>query len=151
MIRVGAFVMLLSGGLWAGLILVVAVERLPQWSRMPIEQYAVDFRRSLRRLDPMAPILGAISAAGTIAFAVRATGPAAALAWVGLGLIAVVIVLSTAIAEPMNSQFRRRDEGEIPPRADAIRARWRRLHLARTALATAAFAALVLASVQVPR
>lgn len=151
MIRVGAVVMLLSGGLWAGLILAVAVERLPQWSRMPIEQYAVDFRRSLLRLDPMAPILGAVSAAGAIAFAVSATGPAAALAWVGFGLIVVVIVLSTAIAEPMNAKFRRRDEGEVPPGADAIRARWRRLHQARTVLATTAFAALVLASIQLPR
>lgn len=142
--------MLLSGGLWAGLVLVVAVERLPQWSRMPIEQYVVDFRRSLVRLDPMAPILGALSAAGAIAFAVSATGSAAALAWLGIGLIVVVIVLSTAIAEPMNAKFRRRAEGEIPPGVDAIRSKWRRLHQIRTVLATAAFAALVLASVQVP-
>lgn len=147
MTAAGTVLMLLSGGLWAGLILVVAVDRLPEWSRMPVEQYAVDFRRTLRRLDPLAPILGGVSAIGSIIFAVSVGGPAAALAWLGFGLIAVVIAVSTAIMEPINSQFRRRDEGEVPPDAEAIRDRWRVMHQTRTVLAIAAFTALVVATV----
>lgn len=146
MTAIGTVVMILSGGLWSGLILVVALDRLPEWSRMPIEQYAVDFRRTLRRLDPLAPILGGVSAVGSVVFAVSVAGPAAALAWLGFGLIAVVVAVSTVIMEPMNSQFRRRDEGEVPPDAEVLRVRWRVMHHARTVLAMAAFTALAVAA-----
>ncbi len=149
MTDIAAVIMLMSGGLWAGLILAVAVERLSLWARMPIDQYAVDFRRSLRRLDPLAPILGALAAAASVVYALGSSGAATVLAWVGVGLIVAVIVVSTAIAEPMNAQFRRRAEGETPPDAEAIRSRWRVLHLVRTVLALATFTALVLASRQI--
>jgi hypothetical protein len=43
------------------------------------------------------------------------------------------------------SQFRRLPEGTVPPDADDLRRRWRRLHLIRTALAVTAFALFVTA------
>ena len=58
--QISAWIMLVSCGLWAGGILIFAVERTNLWRRMPIDQYAVDFRRSLFRVDPMMPILGVI-------------------------------------------------------------------------------------------
>ena len=59
--QISAWIMLVSCGLWAGGILIFAVERTNLWRRMPIDQYVVDFRRSLFRVDPMMPILGVIA------------------------------------------------------------------------------------------
>jgi hypothetical protein len=63
----------------------------------------------------------------------------------GIGLLAVILVSSILLAEPINSQFRRRPEGVVPPDAEPLRRFWRRFHLVRTALAVAAFAALITA------
>jgi Domain of unknown function (DUF1772) len=49
------------------------------------------------------------------------------------------------LAEPINSQFRRRPEGSVPPDAERLRRVWRRFHLVRTAIAVAAFTLLVTA------
>lgn len=53
--------MLVFCGLWSSGILVLAVERMDLWQRMPLEQYEVDFRRSLLWVDPMMPILTVIA------------------------------------------------------------------------------------------
>jgi hypothetical protein len=79
--QISAWIMLVSCGLWAGGILIFAVERTNLWRRMPIEQYAVAFRRSLFRVDPMMPILGAIAGAAATIFALQRSGAASGLAW----------------------------------------------------------------------
>jgi hypothetical protein len=40
--QISAWIMLVSCGLWAGGILIFAVERTNLWRRMPIDQYAVE-------------------------------------------------------------------------------------------------------------
>ncbi|OBI80325.1 anthrone oxygenase family protein [Mycobacterium sp. 1245805.9] len=140
-----AWLMALFAGLFGGGILIVAVERLNLWRRMPVDQYVVDFRRSLYRLDPMMPILGALAGVSAVIFALNSSGRAAALAWVGTGLIGVIMVASILIAEPINSKFRRLSEGEAPDGVDQLRVTWRRFHLARTAVALAALACLAAA------
>lgn len=134
--------MLMFGGLWAGGILIFAVERCNLWRRMSLSEYTVDFRRSLGRVDPLLPILGVLASAGAAAFAAGAAGRAAALAWSGFGLVLLVIVASIAIAEPINSKFRRLPEGTPPPGAERYRTLWRRFHTGRTVVALAAFACL---------
>jgi Domain of unknown function (DUF1772) len=140
-----AWLMLAFGGLFSGGILIFAVERTNLWRRMPVEQYAVDFRRSLYRVDPLLPILGAVSAVGAVLFALNNGGRAAVLAWIGISLIAAVMIGSVVIAEPINSKFRRLSEGRAPEGAEQLRVTWRRFHLARTAVALAAFACLAAA------
>ena len=134
--------MLFFGGLFVGGILLVAVERTNLWRRMPIDQYAVDFRRSVYRIDPMMPILGAITGAGSMGFALNSDGDARRLAWAALGLLVTIILGSLIIAEPMNSKFRRLPEGTAPQDAGGIRDRWRAFHIARTVLALAVLACL---------
>lgn len=140
--RVSTCLMIAFGGLFAGGIFFVAVERTNLWQRMPIEQYAIDFRRSLYRLDPLMPILGAVSALGAVVFALNTGGPPAALAWVGVALIAAIMIASIAVAEPMNSKFRRLPEGQAPEGAEELRFRWRRFHLTRTVIALVALGCL---------
>ena len=145
--QISAWMMLVSCGLWAGGILIFAVERTNLWRRMPIDQYAVDFRRSLFRVDPMMPILGVIAGAAATIFALQRSGAARGLAWAGLGFIVLVVVASITIAEPINSKFRRLPEGEVPQRAEHYRTLWRRFHAARNLAALAALTCLAAAAV----
>jgi len=141
--------MLVFCGLWTGGILIFAVERTNLWRRMPINQYAVDFRRSLFRVDPMMPILGIIAGIGATVFGLDSGGWARILAWAGLALIVLVVVGSIAIAEPINSKFRRLQEGEIPEHAEYYRNVWRRFHAWRTLAALASLACAAGAAVAV--
>ncbi len=141
--QIGSWLMLAAGGLFAGGILVVAVERTSLWRRMPAQQYAVDFRRSLARVDPMLPILGAASGVGALLFAMNSSGRAAALTWVAVGLFGVIIVSSLIVAEPINARFRRRPEGDPPDGVERLRVTWRRFHYGRTLLGIAAFGCVV--------
>lgn len=134
--------MLVVGGIWAGVIFTYAIERVNLWQRMPIDQYVIDFRRSLYRADPLQPILGVIAALAAAVFALSTAGPASISAWIGVGLVVIVIVVSIAFPERINSQFRRRVEGDAPPDAEMLRIRWRRLHLIRTVPALASLVAL---------
>ena len=143
--RIAIVTMLVMDGLWAGAILFFAVERVNLWARMPVDQYVVDFRRSVHRADPLQPILGILAVLAGILFAVRAPSPSATFAWIGVVLIVLVIVFSIVLSEPINSMFRKRQEGEAPPDAEALRARWRRLHLIRTVPAVASLVFLALA------
>jgi len=52
-------------------------------------------------------------------------------------VLATILVSSIVIAEPINSEFRRRPEGSVPPDAERLRRLWRRFHLVRAALAVA--------------
>ena len=144
--QLAAWVMLAFGGLFSGGILIVAVERVNLWRRMPVDQYVIDFRRSLYRLDPLFPIMGTLSGVGARVFACNSQGRAAVLAWIGVALIAVIMVGSIVFAEPVNSKFRRLPEGQAPEHAERLRITWRRLHWVRTVVALGAFACLAAAS-----
>jgi Domain of unknown function (DUF1772) len=144
-LRLSTIVMLGAGGLFTGGVVWYAWERVWIWRRLTLAEYAVDFRRSVRKADPALPILLGISATAAAAFAWLSGGSARALALGGIGLLAVILVSSIVLAEPINSQFRRRPEGVLPPDAERLRRFWRRFHLARTALAVGAFAMFVTA------
>ena len=135
-----AWFMLIFCGLWAGVILTFQVERISLWTQMPIEQYAVDFRRSLFRVDPMQPILAVLACITGGYFAWFSFGMPRLLAWVSVALMIVVVVASIVIAEPINSRFRRLPEGQIPDGAERDRVAWRRFHTIRTIFTMAAFA-----------
>lgn len=144
--RLATLLMVVPAAIWAGIIVFVAVERTNLWARMPVEQFVVDFRRSVNRADPLQPILAILAVIGSVAFAISAGGTASIFAWVGAALIAAVIVFSIALPERINSKFRRRAEGEAPPQAENLRAQWRTLHLVRTVPTVAALICVVLAT-----
>ncbi|MBV8789784.1 MAG: DUF1772 domain-containing protein [Mycobacterium sp.] len=145
--QLAAWVMLAFGGLYSGAILIYAVDRVHVWRQMPVDQYVVDFRRSLYRADPLIPIMGVLSALGAVVFALNSDSRAAVLAWIGFALIAVIMVASITLAEPVNSQFRRLPEGMAPDRVEQLRITWCTFHRARTVVALGALACLAAASV----
>ncbi|MGH2985992.1 MAG: anthrone oxygenase family protein [Solirubrobacterales bacterium] len=132
-------VTVVAGGVFTGAISLFSTERVWLWRRMPLDQYVVDFRRSLKRADPAMPILLVTTAVGAIGLASESDGAKQALLLVAIACQLIILIGSVALAEPINSQFRRRPEGVAPPGVEALRRRWRRLHLVRTALALAAF------------
>jgi hypothetical protein len=142
-VRISTVIMLGAGGVFTGAVVWYAWERVWIWRRLSLDAYAVDFRRSVRKADPALPILLVVCAAGAGAFASETDGAARALSVAGIALLAVILVSSIVLAEPINSQFRRLPEGTVPPDAERLRRRWRRFHLVRTALAVSAFALLV--------
>jgi O-antigen ligase len=144
-LRLSMIVMLGAGGLFTGGVVWYAWERVWIWRRLSLSAYAVDFRRSVRKADPALPILLVTCGAAAAAFASLTGGAGRALALGGIVLLGVVLVSSLVLAEPINSQFRRRREGVVPPDAERLRRRWRRFHLVRTVLAVAAFVLFVTA------
>jgi hypothetical protein len=141
-VRFATIVMLATGGLFTGGVVWYAWERVWIWRRLALAAYAVDFRRSLRKADP---ILLVICASAASVFAWQTSDAARILATAGIGLLAVILVSSIVVAEPINNQFRRRPEGAVPPDAERLRRVWRHFHLVRTALAVPAFAFFVTA------
>ena len=144
-LRLFTLVMLGAGAIFTGGAVWYAWERVWIWRRLTLVEYAIDFRRSLRKADPAMPILVVICGAAAGWFASLTSGTARMLALAGIGMLALILVSSILLAEPVNSQFRRRPEGEVPPEAERLRGFWRRFHLVRTALAVAAFALFVTA------
>jgi hypothetical protein len=144
-LRASTIVMLAAGGLFTGGVVWYAWERVWIWRRLTLREYAVDFRRSVRKADPALPILLVTSGAAAGVFASLADRTSRTLALAGIGFLALILVSSIIVAEPINSRFRRLPEGEVPSDAERLRRLWRRFHLVRTALAVAAFAFLVTA------
>jgi hypothetical protein len=144
-LRPWTIVMLGAGGLFTGGLVWYAWERIWIWRRLDLGAFAVDFRRSVRKADPAMPILLVVCGVAAGVFASLAEGGARALALAGMGLLAVILVGSIVVAEPINSQFRRLPEGVVPPQAERLRRRWRRFHLVRTGLGIAALACLITA------
>jgi hypothetical protein len=145
-LRLATIVMLATGGVFTGGVVWYAWERVWIWRRLALREYAVDFRRSVRKADPALPILLVACGSAAGAFAFLTGGAARTLAICGIALLAAILVSSIVLAEPINSQFRRRAEGVVPPDAERLRRRWRRFHLVRTAMAASAFALLVTAA-----
>jgi hypothetical protein len=144
-LRVAVIVMLGAGGIFTGGIVWYAWERVWIWRQLTLLEYAIDFRRSLRKADPAMPILLVVCGTAAGAFAYVTNGTARALALAGIGLHALSLASPFVVAEPINSQFRRRPEGVVPPDAEQLRTVWRRFHLLRAALAVTAFYLLVIA------
>jgi len=115
------------------------------WRRLTLPEFAVDFRRSVRKADPAMPILLVICAAAAGVFASLTEGGGRSLELAGIGLLAVIMIGSIILAEPINSQFRQGPEGVVPPQAERLRRLWRRFHLIRTGLGIAALARLITA------
>jgi hypothetical protein len=142
-----AISMLLSGGLFAGGVAVIAWERVPAWRVTDPVDFQTGFAYTLRRVDRLQPALLVVCLGSTIGFAASAGGAARTLAALAAGGFLVVLVGSVAVLVPI--QRRLVAAGSAPPPADveALRTRWLGGHLVRTAVALACFALAVLATV----
>jgi Domain of unknown function (DUF1772) len=145
-LRPWTILMLGAGSLFTGGLVWYAWERVWIWRRLDLRDFAVDFRRSVRKADPAMPILLLICGAAAGAFALLTKGMPRTLALAGVGLLVVILISSIVVAEPINSRFRGLPEGVVPPEAEGLRRRWRRFHLLRAGLGMAAFACFITAA-----
>jgi NAD(P)-dependent dehydrogenase (short-subunit alcohol dehydrogenase family) len=81
--RVSMIMMLGAGGLVTGGMVRYAWERIWTCRRLNLHEYAVDFRRSVRKADPAMPILLVICGAAADGFAAATEGAAPTLAFAG--------------------------------------------------------------------
>src|SRR4051794_23722589 len=132
MLDAATIAMLFFGGLYTGICVSIAVDRIPTWFRMGLVEYAVDFRRTVKRIDPLQPILATLASVGTLVFALKTEGTSSTLAWLAFGFQMVAMVTSITIAEPINSAFRKLDEGVVPEGAERLRDKWALFHRLRT-------------------
>ncbi|WP_020415658.1 DUF1772 domain-containing protein [Amycolatopsis sp. ATCC 39116] len=134
-------------GIWTGAVTTIAWERIPVWRRLDLVSRAVDFRRSLKRMDPTMPIVAVVILALGGMYALRHDGAARVLTWLGFAGVALIVVGSIVLLEPINSKFRRLPEGTPPEHAATLFVRWSWLHIVRAGVAIASLALFVAATV----
>jgi anthrone oxygenase-like protein len=147
--QLNATLMLIAAGLFTGVLWTLAIERVWIWRTMDARQFAVDFGRSVRRVDLVQPAGAVLSVALAVGYATTVGGTAQVLAIIAALLLVIIIVMSAAIGVPMQKLFRGAAEGEVLSSevdVPAVRARWINLHLARTVLGIIAFVLLVVAA-----
>jgi len=135
--------MLVVAGVFTGILCAFSVERVWIWDRLDIREYAVDFRRSMRRVDVVQPALLILAIALAAVYAARTSGSVRTETLVALACLVAILAGSVGVLVPMQKPFRNRPEGDIPPDAGRIRRQWRAGHLVRTGLGLVAFAFLV--------
>lgn len=123
--------MLVTGGLFAGVVAFVAWERIPAWRTMEAAEFQRHFGHSIHKADRLQPALLVVWLASTIGFAVATDGTAGTLAAVAAVGLVLTLVGSGALLVPLQ---RRLLAGAVDD-PEAGRRRWYRGHVVRTALA----------------
>jgi hypothetical protein len=138
-----ATILLIVEGVFTGILCAVGLERVWIWDQMDLRDYAVDFRRSMLRIDIVQPALLIVTIALASIFAARTSGSTRVETIVALACLVGILAGSVLVLVPLQKEFRSRAEGEVPPNAASIRGRWRIGHFIRTALGLAAFVLVV--------
>jgi hypothetical protein len=139
--------MLLSGGVFAVGLVVIAWERVPAWRATDLVDFRTGFAHTLRQVDRLQPALLVVCLGATIGFASSTDGAARTLALLAAGGLLAVLVGSVAVLVPLQRRLVAAGSAPPPPDIEALRARWLAGHLVRTAVALACFALAVLATV----
>lgn len=145
MSRGWAVLMLLSAGLFTGGVVSIAWERVPAWRPIELPDFRAAFAYTLRRVDPLQPVLLAISLASTIGFAVTVDGSARMLALAAATGFLLVLIGSAAWLVPI--QRRLIASGELTSAVlDQMRTQWLRGHRIRAGVGLTSLILAVLAA-----
>lgn len=130
--------LLFFGGIWAGANLMMLVERVRTWQRMPASVYGDDFRRTMRLSHSFLAATALCAVVAGSVFSSTSVGKDQVFAMLGTGLIGLLAGAASFI-DVLPQPALRGDARQGPPRDAAHRAIWRRLHLGRTVAALLAF------------
>jgi len=142
--NVWATLMLVSSGLFSGGITVFAWERVPVWRDQTLQRYKAEFATTIRVADRVQPALLIASIVTTVGFALTASGAARTLAVIGLAGFLVTLVASAAVLVPLQRRIIASSQGQATL-LEAMRRRWFRGHLGRSALGVASFVLVAIA------
>jgi hypothetical protein len=140
-----AVAMLVSGGLFAGGVTLMAWERLPAWREADLPEFRATFAHTLRRVDRVQPALAVICLITTVGYSLSVADDARVLAAAAAMGFLAVLVSSGAWLVPIQ---RRVVSAQSETSSDvlSLRATWIRGHLIRTTIALVAFALAVVAA-----
>jgi hypothetical protein len=137
-----AIPMLISGGLFAGGVTLIAWERLPAWRASEVAEFRDTFAHTLRRVDRIQPVLAVVGVVSSVGFAIGTTGDARAFATAAAVGFFAVLAGSGAWLVPVQRRIVRDPGAEV----SRLRATWMHGHVVRTAIALGAFALAVIAA-----
>lgn len=136
--NVWAILMLVSGGLFAGGVTMVAWERVPAWQSMPLAQFGTDFAATVHRADRVQPGLLVVAIAASYAFGLTDTGAARILALIGASGFLATLIGSVAVLVPLQRRMISSSSPESGP-LERMRQRWFTGHVGRTVVGVASF------------
>ena len=137
-----AALMLVAAGLFAGGATSFAWSRVGIWRQMPAPAFIDDFTRTIHRTDKVQPALLVVAIVAAVGFAATAEASARLLALLGAGCLLATLAASVTVLVPLQRRIIRSTQGQP---IEALRQRWFRGHLGRSALSLVAFAATALA------
>ena len=144
-----AVLMLIAYGLYIAVLWTFSIERVWIWRGMDLHAFAVDFGKSVRRVDIFQPALAVLSLLLAVGYVTTVGGTSRILTVVAVVLMVVVFIGSVFVGVPMQKPFRFAEQGDVATDVDVanVRERWTRFHLVRTVLSVVAFVLLVVAAV----
>lgn len=133
-----AFLMLVSGGLFAGGATALAWDRIPAWRRMPLAEFRTDFAGVIHRADRVQPGLLVVAIVASLVFGLTDAGAPRILALIGAFGFLATLIGSVAVLVPLQRRMissSSLDAGAL----ERMRHGWFRGHLGRTVVGVASF------------
>jgi Anthrone oxygenase len=140
-----AIPMLFAGGLFAGGVTLIALERIPAWRAAELSEFLPGFAHTLRRVDRVQPALLVLCLVSTIGFALGAEGTARTSALLASACFLTVLAGSVAWLVPIQRRLVSGTEQQ-PPRLEDLRSQWLRGHWIRTVVALIALSLAIVAA-----
>ena len=136
--NVWAFLMLVSGGLFAGGVSALAWDRVPAWRRMPSAEFRTDFGGVIQRADRVQPVLLVVAMVASFGFGLAHLGAARIFALIGASGFLATLIGSVGVLVPLQRRM------IFPTSLEAgalerMRHLWFRGHVARTLVGITSF------------
>jgi hypothetical protein len=143
--NIWAFLMLVSGGLFAGGVMALAWDRIPAWRSMPLAEFRTDFGGVVQRADRVHPGLLVVAIVASFAFGFTDDGAARILALIGASGFLATLIGSVTVLVPLQRRMISSSslEAGAPER---MRYRWLKGHLGRTVVGVTSFLLVVSAA-----
>ena len=136
--NVWAFLMLVSGGLFAGGVSALAWDRVPAWRSMPLAEFRTDFAGVVQRADRVQPGLLVAAIVAGFGFGLTDSGAARILALIGASGFLATLIGSVAVLVPL--QRRMISSSSLEAGAlERMRHLWFRGHVGRPLVGMASF------------
>jgi hypothetical protein len=138
--NVWAFLMLVSGGLFAGGVTALAWDRVSAWRSMPLDEFRTDFAGVVQRADRVQPELLVVAIVASFGFGLADSGAARILALIGASGFLATLIGSVAVLVPLQRRMISSSSLSLETGAlERMRHQWFRGHIGRTLVGTAAF------------